>query len=80
MDKQLELEAEKYGYEKGGFMSEQAKAFIAGAKYGEKKKLEFAIEENKSILNMLKLHSGDERLMLPCIWRIKELEQKLSDL
>lgn len=58
-----ELELEAYKYNKNASINELYlnKSFIAGAtsKYVEKQKLELLIEENKSILNMLKLHSGD---------------------
>ena len=89
MNKELELEAEKFAEltrykldsERGWFQAKK-EDFIAGAtsKYVEKQKIEFALAENKSILNMIKLHEGNERIEMPLIWRIEELEQKLSEL
>lgn len=91
MNKELESEAEKYAdYSNdcvplsfgGKFNESHKKTFIAGAtsKWVEKQKLELALAENKSILNMIKLHGGNERIEMPLIWRIEELEQKLSQL
>lgn len=82
MNKELEKEAEKYKLSTANKMTVEKFGFIAGAtsKWVEKQKLKSLIQENESILNMLKLHSGDERLMLPCVWRIQELQQQLSEL
>ena len=82
MNKELELEANTYVGNK--YLAQESEAiedFIAGAtsKYIEKQKLEFAIKENKSILQMLVLH-GNARTRLPVTERIKELEKKLSEL
>lgn len=76
MNKELEIKAGKYGYDKNGIISEQGKAYIAGAtsKYVEKQKLEFAIEQIKDIDK--KCFGGSNT----CKAKIKELEQKLSEL
>jgi hypothetical protein len=87
MNKELELEAEKlYPVKKTGsmFMANREEinnyykqeGFIAGASshYVEKQKLEFAIEQIKDIDK--KCFGGSNT----CKAKIKELEQKLSEL
>lgn len=91
MDKELELEAEKlYPVNHIGsmFMANREqinnfykqKGFIAGAtsKYVEKQKLKFAIEQIKSI--SLGLSDGNTVTVYNLSQKIKELEQKLSEL
>ena len=83
---ELEKAAEKYAEtfrfisETDSWFNNKYKTFIAGAtsSYVEKEKIKLLISENKSILEMLKLH-GNERVMIPLIDRIKELEQKLLE-
>lgn len=82
--KELELEAEKFGYGKNGIMSDEAKAYIAGAtsKYVEKQKLEFAIGELKKFSNKLIMGEGvlSNLINQEIESQIKELEQKLNTL
>lgn len=80
--KELELEAEKANgynlYAKGTKGQAFNEGYIKGAtsKYVEKKKLEFAIEQLKEFKNHYQ-----ERIGTGKIWnRIKELEQKISEL
>ena len=56
-------------------------AFIVGAnsKYVQTKILQAQIDENNSVLEMLKIH-GNERCMFVVRHRIKELEQQLKQL
>lgn len=89
MNKELELEAEKYGWKiKINSFSDPVKAnelaksasddFIAGAtsKYVEKQKLEFAIEQlKKASMLIVSQHERKANLRI-----IIELEQKLSEL
>jgi hypothetical protein len=88
MNKELELEAKHYSDSKEfeGYDSQMRRdtftryslktAYIAGAtsKYVEKQKLEFAIEQIKDIDK--KCFGGSNT----CKAKIKELEQKLSEL
>ena len=55
--------------------------FIAGvnSKYVQAKILQAQIEENRSILRMLKLH-GNAKNRLPVLMRVNELEQQLENL
>jgi len=91
MDKELELEAEKlYPVNHTGsmFMANREqinnfykqKGFIAGAtsKYVEKQKLEFAIEQLKSVKNSLPEERFYSQKEINA--KIEELEQKLSEL
>lgn len=88
MNKELELEAEKYAWEKKNPFSKELLAnelvfasktdFIAGAtsKYVEKQKLEFAIEQlKKASMLIVSQHERKANLRI-----IIELEQKLSEL
>lgn len=79
MNKELELEAEQYedliDRSEDGLVKE---TFIAGAtsKYVERQKLEFAIEQLKSLGNVHDECVTSQRIRN----KIKELEQKLSEL
>ena len=82
MDKELELEAEKYSKEnvEGEPLTYETPihCFIAGAtsKYVEKQKLEFAIEQlKKASMLIVSQHERKANLRI-----IIELEQKLSKL
>ena len=80
MNKELELEAEKYGFAKNGILSSDAQAFIAGAtsRYVEKQKLEFTIKELMWVNILIPF---EHQYAKNCIDnKIKELEQKLSEL
>jgi metal-responsive CopG/Arc/MetJ family transcriptional regulator len=82
----LNKEAEEYAIKhhlnkhKGSGDSEII-SFIAGAdsKYVQAKIIQAQIEENESILRMLKLH-GNGRNRLPVIARISELQVQLKEL
>lgn len=91
MNKELEIEAEKYAWKKKNPFSKELLAnelvlasktdFIAGAtsKYVEKQKLEFAIEQ----LEYIKIQCYNTRQFHAIILldgKIKELEQKLFEL
>jgi metal-responsive CopG/Arc/MetJ family transcriptional regulator len=82
----LNKEAEEYAIKhhlnkhKGSGDSEII-SFIAGAnsKYVQAKILKAQIEENRSILRMLKIH-GNGRNRLPVLMRVNELEEQLKQL
>ena len=85
MNKELELEAEEYAkkFDCAEDSSPQID-FIAGAtsKYVEKQKLEFAIEQLKEIHSKMTFFeiSNMENTLDNLYYKIKELEQKLSEL
>jgi hypothetical protein len=78
MNKELELEAHRYAEEQKDNCSNDYWAFIEGAtsEWVEKQKLEFAIEQLKSLGY---LHNDDLKTERQRN-KIKELEQKLSEL
>lgn len=79
MSKELELEAEKYGYDKNGIISEQAHAFIKGAesKYVEKQKIQFAINQLMWVNILIPF---DYKYAKDCIEnKVKELKQQLNN-
>ncbi len=85
MNKELELEAEKYRTSTINRMGIERKGFIAGAtsKYVEKQKLEFAIEQLK-LIDEEKTTGTEHNSFYDLIEMkekaIKQLEQKLSQL
>lgn len=84
MEKELEQEAEEYNLNGNWEMfsdNPRKESFIAGtnSKYVKKKIIEAQIEENVSILAMLKLHES-LRSIIPIAHRIKELRRKLKEL
>ena len=96
MNKELELEVEKLfplvnvenpsdGVMRGNYdRMKLQEGFIAGAtsKYVEKQKLEFAIEQLKEIHSKMTFFeiSNMENTLDNLYYKIKELEQKLSEL
>jgi hypothetical protein len=95
IDTKLNLEANKYAEKmlnsefhpsySGAFKENVAKGsyedFIKGAtsNWVKTQKIEAMIFENESILEMIRIHDGSDRLMMPIRERIKTLQELLKD-
>ena len=74
-----EEDMERADYLRDEIRDEEAIAFLEARNKLQKQILQAQIEENRSILRILKLH-GNARNRLPVLMRINELEQQLEKL